>query len=269
MKQSLALVSLVVPDYDEAIAFYVGVLGFRLVEDTYRPEQDKRWVVVAPPGSPGPGLLLARATNAEQATRIGNQAGGRVFLFLQTDDFDRDFRRYTERGVEFVRPPKQEDYGKVAVFRDPWGNLWDLLQPSGGVAHATPAPGPGTLTGACLCGRVRFTVTAALPGPDACHCVQCRRQSGHYFVSTNVPRSAIAIDGLDGVTWFQSSAKVRRGFCATCGSALFWDPPAKDWIGVAMGAFDAPTGTRLEMHIHVAEKGDYYEITDDLPQHPH
>lgn len=129
MKQSLALVSLVVPDYDEAIAFYVGVLGFRLVEDTYRPEQDKRWVVVAPPGSPGPGLLLARATTAEQLSRIGNQTGGRVFLFLYTDDFDRDHRLYAARGVEFVRPPKQEDYGMVAVFRDPWGNLWDLLQP--------------------------------------------------------------------------------------------------------------------------------------------
>jgi hypothetical protein len=125
------------------------------------------------------------------------------------------------------------------------------------------------LTGACLCGRVRFEVDGALPGPDACHCVQCRKQSSHYFVSTNVPRAAIRIKGMDGVTWFQSSPKVRRGFCATCGSALFWDPPAKDWIGVAMGAFDAPTGTHLGMHIHVSEKGDYYEITDALPQHPH
>ena len=129
MNQSLALVSLVVPDYDAAIAFYVGVLGFTRVEDTYRPEQDKRWVVVAPPGSTGSGLLLARAANAEQASRIGNQTGGRVFLFLYTDDFDRDYRTYTERGVEFVREPKDEDYGKVAVFKDPGGNLWDLLQP--------------------------------------------------------------------------------------------------------------------------------------------
>ena len=130
MKQSLALVSLLVPDYDEAIAFYVGVLGFTLVEDTYRPEQDKRWVVVAPPGSSGTGLLLARAANDEQAAYIGNQAGGRVFMFLCTDDFDRDFDAYRARGVEFVRAPRQEDYGKVAVFRDAWGNLWDLLQPS-------------------------------------------------------------------------------------------------------------------------------------------
>lgn len=129
MKQTIALVSLVIPDYGEAIAFYVGVLGFTLVEDTYRPEQDKRWVVVAPPGSTGAGLLLARASNAEQASRVGNQTGGRVFLFLYTDDFDRDFRQYTERGVEFVRAPVNESYGKVAVFRDPWGNLWDLLQP--------------------------------------------------------------------------------------------------------------------------------------------
>lgn len=128
MKQSIGLVSLVVPEYDEAIAFYVGVLGFTLVEDSFVPEQNKRWVVVAPTGSTGANLLLARASNPEQTSRIGNQTGGRVFLFLYTDDFARDFRNYTEKGVTFVREPKVESYGTVAVFRDPWGNLWDLVQ---------------------------------------------------------------------------------------------------------------------------------------------
>lgn len=129
MKQSIGLVSLVVPDYDEAIAFYVGVLGFTLIDDLFVPEQNKRWVVVAPPGSAGANLLLARASNPEQASRIGNQTGGRVFLFLYTDDFARDFRRYGEQGITFVREAKTESYGTVAVFRDPWGNLWDLIQP--------------------------------------------------------------------------------------------------------------------------------------------
>lgn len=131
MDQRIGLVSLVVPDYDEALAFYVGVLGFRLLEDSVQPAQDKRWVVVAPPGpSGGAALLLARAVGDAQASRIGDQTGGRVFLFLYTDDLDRDHRRYLERGVDFVRLPVQQPYGKVAVFRDPWGNLWDLLQPA-------------------------------------------------------------------------------------------------------------------------------------------
>lgn len=128
-RQSIGLVSLVVPDYDEALAFYVGTLGFELVEDTFVPEQQKRWVVVAPPGSTGAKLLIARASTAEQASRIGNQTGGRVFLFLHTDDFERDFDAYRAKGVVFVREPKDEPYGRVAVFRDPWGNLWDLIQP--------------------------------------------------------------------------------------------------------------------------------------------
>ncbi len=131
MDQSLGLIALVVRDYDEAIAFYVDVLGFRLVEDRYVPEQEKRWVVVAPPGSAGARLLLARAVGAEQSSRIGNQTGGRVFLFLYTDDFWRDYHRYREKGVEFVREPKTEGYGIVAVFRDLYGNLWDLVQPTG------------------------------------------------------------------------------------------------------------------------------------------
>jgi catechol 2,3-dioxygenase-like lactoylglutathione lyase family enzyme len=129
VKQSIIHVALVVRDYDEAIAFYVGTLGFTLVEDTYQPEQDKRWVVVAPPGSTGTTLLLARASTPEQEPFAGNQTGGRVFLFLRTDDFRRDFEAYTARGVTFVREPKEEPYGTVAVFKDVYGNLWDLIQP--------------------------------------------------------------------------------------------------------------------------------------------
>jgi len=129
MPQSLAGIALVVRDYDEAIAFYVGVLGFTLVEDTYISEQNKRWVVVAPPGSTGCRLLLARAANEEQQSRIGNQTGGRVFLFLHTDDFWRDYKLYQSRDVVFVREPAEQPYGTVAVFRDLYGNLWDLIQP--------------------------------------------------------------------------------------------------------------------------------------------
>jgi catechol 2,3-dioxygenase-like lactoylglutathione lyase family enzyme len=129
MKQSLALTSVVVRDYDEAIRFYVDVLGFDLIEDTYIETQDKRWVVVAPAGSIGARLLLARAVGEEQRSRIGNQTGGRVFLFLYTDDFWRDYQAYRKKGVEFVREPKTESYGTVAVFRDLYGNLWDLVQP--------------------------------------------------------------------------------------------------------------------------------------------
>ncbi|GAB1594988.1 VOC family protein [Lysobacter claricitrinus] len=128
MRQSIAHVTLVVRDYDEAIAFYVGRLGFELVEDTYRPEQDKRWVVIAPPGSTGTSLLLARASTDEQAARIGDATGGRVALFLQTDDFARDYRRFVDAGVEFVRAPAVHDYGTVAVFRDLYGTLWDLIE---------------------------------------------------------------------------------------------------------------------------------------------
>lgn len=134
MKQVLGLVSIVVNDYDEALSFYVGVLGFELIEDTEVPDQGKRWVVVRPPGAGQTALLLARAATPEQTGRIGNQTGGRVFLFLYTDDFERDYARYRAAGVEFVRPPRDERYGRVAVFRDLVGNLWDLLQPS--PAHA-------------------------------------------------------------------------------------------------------------------------------------
>lgn len=128
MPQHLGLVSLVVRDYDEAIAFYVGKLGFLLLEDTYQPAQNKRWVVVAPPGSKESGLLLARATNDEQLLHVGNQTGGRVFLFLYSDDFWSDFNSYKAHGIHFVREPKVENYGTVAVFEDLYGNQWDLVQ---------------------------------------------------------------------------------------------------------------------------------------------
>jgi catechol 2,3-dioxygenase-like lactoylglutathione lyase family enzyme len=128
MKQSIVHIALVVRDYDEAIAFYTEKLHFTLIEDTYQPEQDKRWVVVAPPGSNGATLLLARASKPEQEAFIGRQTGGRVFLFLNTDDFWRDYNEMTAEGIKFVREPKQADYGMVAVFEDLYGNLWDLLQ---------------------------------------------------------------------------------------------------------------------------------------------
>ena len=128
MRQSLTHVALVVRDYDEAIDFYCSKLHFTLVEDSYQPEQDKRWVVVAPPGSNGATLLLARASTPEQQLFVGNQTGGRVFLFLATDDFWRDYQAMLAAGVTFVREPKEAAYGTVAVFQDLYGNLWDLVQ---------------------------------------------------------------------------------------------------------------------------------------------
>lgn len=130
MKQSLGLTAVVVRDYDEAIDFYTNTLDFVLVDDSFVPEQNKRWVVIAPPGGTESHILLARAVGEEQLSRVGNQTGGRVFLFLYTDDFWRDYRTYVDRGVEFVREPKTESYGTVAVFSDLYGNLWDLLQPN-------------------------------------------------------------------------------------------------------------------------------------------
>lgn len=130
VKQSIVHVALVVRDYDEAIRFYTEKLGFTVVEDTYHPEQDKRWVLITPPGSKSPALLLARASTPQQESVIGNQTGGRVFLFLLTDDFWRDYRRMISLGVSFVREPKVESYGTVAVFEDLYGNLWDLVERS-------------------------------------------------------------------------------------------------------------------------------------------
>jgi catechol 2,3-dioxygenase-like lactoylglutathione lyase family enzyme len=145
MKHAIAHVALLVRDYDEAIAFYTDVLGFRLVEDTPR-EPGKRWVVVAPrddriagnPGAPGTSLLLARAATPEQARFVGNQSGGRVFLFLHTDDFARDHARLQAAGVRFVRGPSREEYGTVAVFEDLYGNRWDLIEPAD--VPASPVP---------------------------------------------------------------------------------------------------------------------------------
>lgn len=132
MPQRISNLSLIVADYDEAITFYCNVLGFELVEDTWQPEQNKRWVVVRPSGGEGTAIVLAQASKSEQEAFIGNQTGGRVFLFLATDGFSRDYDLYRSRGVEFVRAPQVFDYGKVAVFKDLYGNLWDLLEFSPG-----------------------------------------------------------------------------------------------------------------------------------------
>ncbi|MEO5727890.1 MAG: VOC family protein [Byssovorax sp.] len=140
MKQSIVHVALVVRDYDEAIEFYTKKLRFELVEDTYQPEQDKRWVVVSPPGSTGTTLLLARASAPKQESFVGNQAGGRVFLFLNTDDFWRDHEEMVARGVKFVREPRKEAYGMVAIFEDLYGNRWDLLE----LSRDGSRPGPAT-----------------------------------------------------------------------------------------------------------------------------
>jgi catechol 2,3-dioxygenase-like lactoylglutathione lyase family enzyme len=138
VKQQIAHIALVVADYDEALAFYTQKLRFTVVEDTYQPAQDKRWVVVSPPGSSGTTLLLARASTPEQAKFVGNQAGGRVFLFLRTDDFWRDYNEMVAAGITFVRPPAEQPYGTVAVFEDLYGNLWDLVQ----LSSETGAPAP-------------------------------------------------------------------------------------------------------------------------------
>ena len=120
--------------------------------------------------------------------------------------------------------------------------------------------------GSCLCGAVRFAVAGDLAPPDACHCSQCRKQSGHFWASTDIEKDRLTIDGEEAVRWYQASEKVRRGFCGTCGSFLFWEPIGRAKIAIGMGAFDDPTGTRLGHHIFVADKGDYYEIADGLPQ---
>jgi catechol 2,3-dioxygenase-like lactoylglutathione lyase family enzyme len=139
MMQTLGHVALVVRDYDEALAFFTGTLNFKVIEDTQLSE-DKRWVLIAPPGSRGTSLLLARAATPEQVSRIGNQTGGRVFLFLHTDDFWRDYREMIARKVKFTRPPSEESYGTVAVFEDLYGNQWDLLQLKPGHVLGTLQP---------------------------------------------------------------------------------------------------------------------------------
>lgn len=124
----------------------------------------------------------------------------------------------------------------------------------------------GKFTGGCLCGAVRFEVSGPLDAPEACHCTMCRRQTGHFYVGTSVPKTALAIQRDEGLAWYRSSDKVRRGFCRQCGSSLFFEPVYRDWIGIQMGSFDGPTGTRMKGHIFAANKGDYYDITDGLPQ---
>ncbi|MBS3849143.1 GFA family protein [Devosia sp. BSSL-BM10] len=121
-------------------------------------------------------------------------------------------------------------------------------------------------SGSCLCGAVQFSVAGDLPEASACHCTMCRKHTGHYEAGVDVPRASLTVTGDDKINWFKSSDKVRRGFCAVCGSSLFFDPVHLDWIGIMMGAFDGPAGTKLALHIFVADKGDYYEIADGLPQ---
>lgn len=125
------------------------------------------------------------------------------------------------------------------------------------------------LRGSCQCGAVKFTVAQALIEASVCHCVQCRKQSGHCFASGNVPKSAVAVEGAEFITWYQASNTVRRGFCSRCGSWLFWEPLLREWTSVALGSIDGPTGVTLQRHIFVSEKGDYYSISDGLPQHDH
>jgi hypothetical protein len=120
--------------------------------------------------------------------------------------------------------------------------------------------------GSCLCSAVCFEVTGDLGPAWACHCTQCRKQTGHYIASTEVPRPAVVVNGEDKITWYQASSKARRGFCSVCGSFLFWDPADGETMWIAMGAFDKPSGTHLARHIYVADKGDYYDIADGLPQ---
>jgi hypothetical protein len=120
--------------------------------------------------------------------------------------------------------------------------------------------------GSCLCGAISFEVEGDLPEANACHCSKCRKHTGHFEAGVDVPRSVVTISGHEKITWFHSSERVRRGFCSVCGSSLFFDPVHLDWIGIMMGAFDTPTNTKLALHIFVADKGDYYEIADGLPQ---
>jgi hypothetical protein len=121
--------------------------------------------------------------------------------------------------------------------------------------------------GSCSCGRIKFEVNGHIPNPDACHCTQCRKHSGHFFVSTDISRAHVTIVGEENITWYYRGDKARRGFCCHCGSPLFWDPLHRDWIGIAMGAFDDPTSAEVKMHIFTSEKGDYYQIPQGAPQY--
>ena len=124
------------------------------------------------------------------------------------------------------------------------------------------------IEGSCLCGAVRYTIDAAFNGANACHCSQCRRQSGHYWAYGTVPKAALTLTAADGLRWYRASDRARRGFCGTCGAFLFWDPLEKSTISIGLGTVTSATGTRLARHIYVADKGDYYDIADGLPQEP-
>ncbi|MGN6113144.1 MAG: VOC family protein [Luteimonas sp.] len=217
MNHALAHVAIVVRDYDEAIAFYTGVLGFRLVEDTPR-EPGKRWVVVAPRGAAGgTSLLLARAATPAQECFIGDQAGGRVFLFLHTDDFARDHARLAAAGVRFVREPGREDYGIVAVFEDLYGNRWDLIEPARPATEAPALP----LRGGCLCGAVRYAAATLPRVCTLCHCRSCRLASGAPSVGWVVfAADDVAFEGERRL--FASSPGITRSFCPRCGTSLTW-----------------------------------------------
>jgi hypothetical protein len=124
------------------------------------------------------------------------------------------------------------------------------------------------LKGSCLCKQIQFKLNGPLSSPTACHCTRCRKQSGHYFASANAKKADLELTGGEHLSWYYASEKIKRGFCSKCGSWMFWEPTHRDWISIALGVFDGPTGVKLEQHIHVASKGDYYEIADGLPQNP-
>jgi hypothetical protein len=154
-----------------------------------------------------------------------------------------------------LRTPTCGRFGSSAMFLKP------------GVSRRSRKSGGATVhVGSCLCGDITFTVDAQLSAPEICHCRQCRKQSGHCFASTDIPKISLAISGNESIKWFNSSANIRRGFCERCGSFLFWERLEKDYIAVAMGAFNGATGVSAREHIFVEDKGDYYEIGDGLPQ---
>jgi hypothetical protein len=159
------------------------------------------------------------------------------------------------RKVAAIQDANATSYASQVVRSRKVATIFDVF----GYAIAMP-------TGSCLCGAVSFEVRGELEAPDACHCTMCRRQSGHHWASTNVARADLTVHGSERVTWYQSSDKVKRGFCSVCGSVLFWDPLDREWLSIGMGAFNAPTGTKLHVHIFVGDKGDYYELGDGLEQ---
>ena len=247
MNQSLGLVALVVRDYDEAIAFYVGVLGFSLVEDTFVPEQDKRWVVVAPPGPAGARLLLARASTPEQATRIGNQSGGRVFLFLYTDDFRRDYDRYRDSGVVFVREPAVQPYGTVAVFADLYGNLWDLVELAAPDAEAANGTGEAILEAAPLSVRPGESaafesafaeaqaIIASTPGYLSHELQRCIEHEGQYLLLVRWVSVAAHEEGFRKSPGYQRWRALLHHFYDPFPTVLHYErvtamdaPPARD-----------------------------------------